>query len=260
MTTSATPRGLFFGTAAESYERFRLGYPDEVVDRTLDYAGRPVGSAVEVGAGTGKATRAFASRGIRVTALEPDQGMFTVLERETDGMPVSPVRATFEEYAGEPTDLVYAAASWHWTDPATRWTRAADLLAPGGVVAVFGAPMKVADPEVQDAVAAAFRAPLDDVAFRPAGGEAPGAGEPGVATWPASELHGSDLFADVENHVLAREVVVPQKEYVGYLSTLSVCLQLAPADREGLLRRIADVVPAQVRLDVAVRLLLARRV
>lgn len=255
MTTSATPRGLLLGTAAESYERFRLGYPDEVVDRTLGYAGRPVESAVEVGAGTGKATRAFASRGIRVTALEPDQGMFTVLERETYGMPVSPVQATFEQYAGEPTDLVYAAASWHWTDPATRWTRTADLLAPGGVVAVFGGPMKVADPEVQEAVADASRLPLDDPAFRPSGGETPE-----VAPWPATELDGSELFADAEDHVLAREVVVPQKEYVGYLSTLSVCLQLAPADREGLLRRIAAVVPDQVRLDLAVRLFLARRV
>ncbi len=254
MTTSATPRGLLFGTAAESYERFRLGYPDEVVDRTLDYAGRPVETAVEVGAGTGKATRAFASRGIRVTALEPDQGMFTVLERETDGMPVAPVRAAFEEYAGDRTDLVYAAASWHWTDPATRWTRAADLLVEGGVVAVFGSPMKVADPDVQDAVADACRPTLDDVAFRPQE-EGDSAGRP----WPAHELDGSDLFADVEDHVLAREVVVPRKEYVGYLSTLSACLQLAPVERQELLHRIAGVVPAQVRLDLAVQLFLARR-
>ena len=65
MSTSATPRGLLFGTAAESYERFRLGYPDEVVDRTLAYAGRPVSSAVEVGCRHGQGHPAFASRGSR---------------------------------------------------------------------------------------------------------------------------------------------------------------------------------------------------
>lgn len=254
MTSSATPRGLLFGTAAESYERFRLGYPDEVVDRTLGFAGRPVETAVEVGAGTGKATRAFASRGIRVTALEPDPGMFAVLERETDGMPVLPVRAAFEEYDGVRTDLVYAAAAWHWTDPASRWSRAADLLVPGGVVAVFGSPMKVADPVVQDAVAAAARPALDDVAFQPGRDE-----EQDGRSWPAYELDGSDLFTDVEEHVLAREVVVPQKEYVGYLSTLSVCLRLPPAERQDLLLRVAEVVPAQVRLDLTVQLFLARR-
>jgi trans-aconitate methyltransferase len=170
-------------------------------------------------------------------------------------MPVSPVRAAFEEYAGGRTDLVYAAASWHWTDAATRWTRAADLLAPGGVVAVFGGPMKVADPDVQDAVADACGLTVDDEAFRPYDSE-----QPGVSRWPAYELDGSDLFTDVEDHVLSREVVVPRKEYVGYLSTLSACLQLAPTDRQELLRRIADVVPDQVRLDLAVQLFLARRV
>jgi hypothetical protein len=54
-------------------------------------------------------------------------------------------------------------------------------------------------------------------------------------------------------------VVVPQKEYVGYLSTLSVCLRLPPAERQDLLLRVAEVVPAQVRLDLTVQLFLARR-
>ena len=145
MTRSATARGLVFGTVAESYERFRLGYPDEVVDRTVRYAARPVRTAVEVGAGTGKATRAFASRDIAVTAIEPDPDMFSVLERETAGMPVTPVRSTYEEYDGPPADLLYAASAMHWTAPASRWTHAARLLLPGGVVAVFGAEMRLAD-------------------------------------------------------------------------------------------------------------------
>src|SRR5215211_7921036 len=143
MTTSATPRGLLVAAAAESYERFRLGYPDEVVDRTLAYAGRPVRTAVEVGSGTGKATRAFASRGIRITALEPDPSMFTVLRRESVAMPVTPVHCRYEEFDGPPVDLVYAASAWHWTDPATRWTRTARLLVEGGVVASFGTPMSL---------------------------------------------------------------------------------------------------------------------
>jgi hypothetical protein len=53
--------GLVFGSVADSYERFRLGYPDELLAAVLRYAGRPIGSALEVGAGTGKATRLFAS-------------------------------------------------------------------------------------------------------------------------------------------------------------------------------------------------------
>ncbi len=52
---------------ASTYETFRPGYPDELVDEVLAYAGRPLRTALEIGAGTGKATRAFARRGIAVT-------------------------------------------------------------------------------------------------------------------------------------------------------------------------------------------------
>ena len=72
------PRGLTFGSVAEGYERHRPGYPREVVDEVLRHAGRPVLSAVEIGAGTGKATTVLAARGIDVTAVEPDADMARV--------------------------------------------------------------------------------------------------------------------------------------------------------------------------------------
>lgn len=252
--TPATSRGLLFGTAAESYERFRLGYPDEVVDRTLDYAGRPVTAAVEVGAGTGKATRAFASRGIQVTALEPDQDMFAVLERETLGMPVEPLRGDLESYDGPHTDLLYAAMSWHGSDP-EKWCRlTADLLTERGTLAVFGGPMRVADTAVQAAVAAVVGLDLDDHAFQPL--------DPDRHSRPSrldDEIRESGLFTDVQHHRLAREVLLPQREYVGYLSTLSAYLELSMEERQDVLLRVSAAVPAQVRVDLTVGLHLARR-
>ncbi|MFC7221014.1 hypothetical protein ACFQLX_23065 [Streptomyces polyrhachis] len=56
-------RALRFGARAEAYERFRPGYPAEVFDAVAAYAGRPVRTALEIGVGTGKATRLFAGRG-----------------------------------------------------------------------------------------------------------------------------------------------------------------------------------------------------
>ncbi len=246
--TSATSRGLLFGTTAESYERFRLGYPDEVVDRTLAYADRGVREAVEVGAGTGKATRAFASRGIQVTALEPDPDMFGVLQRETIGMPVTPVMLGLESYAGSPVDLVYAASSWHWTDPATRWSRTVATLKEDGVLAIFGSTVSLVDPEAAAAVGEAQAGWLDE--DRP-----PGLPEGG---WH-DEVVGTGLFCDVQEQLLPREVVLPQREFVGYLSTVPAYLRLAPDDRQSALRQVAAALPAQVRIDRAARMLLARR-
>jgi SAM-dependent methyltransferase len=68
-------RALSFGVVAEAYERFRPAYPVELFDMMMAYAGQPVRTALEIGAGTGKATRLFAQRGVTVTAVEPDGAM-----------------------------------------------------------------------------------------------------------------------------------------------------------------------------------------
>lgn len=106
-----TQRALSFGAAAAAYERFRPGYPDELVDAVVAYAGRPVRTALEIGAGTGKATRAFAARGIAVTATEPDRVMLAELGKHVPATVVT-VQASFEDLPLNPVyDLVFAAAT-----------------------------------------------------------------------------------------------------------------------------------------------------
>jgi len=104
-------RALSFGAIAEAYERFRPGYPAELVDLVLTYAGRPVRTALEIGAGTGKATRLFAERGVAVTATEPDAAMIAELRRHVPA-DVKAVQAAFEDVpTADRYDLVYAAAA-----------------------------------------------------------------------------------------------------------------------------------------------------
>ncbi|MFF1409899.1 class I SAM-dependent methyltransferase [Streptomyces sp. NPDC058289] len=129
-------RALSFGERAEAYERFRPGYPVELFDLVREYAGGPVRSALEIGAGTGKATRLFAAQGIAVTATDPDGAMLAELRRHVPAS-VRTVRASLEDLrAGRRRyGLVYAVAALHWTDPEGRWARVASLLEPAGVFA-----------------------------------------------------------------------------------------------------------------------------
>ncbi len=158
-------RALSFGMVAGAYERFRPGYPVELFDLVMTYAGRPVLTALEIGAGTGKATRLFAGRGIAVTATDPDPEMLAELRKHVPAT-VRTVQAAFEGLRpGQSYGLVYAAASLHWTNPDGRWPRMAALLEPGGVFASFGGPVGLADAAVAEAVRAA-RAPFlesDDI-------------------------------------------------------------------------------------------------
>ena len=252
--TSAMSRGLLFGTAAESYERFRLGYPDEVVDRTLDYAGRvasrrPSRWAPAPARPPGPSPAGACS----VLALEPDPEMFAVLERETRGMPVEPVRRDLESYDGPRTDLLYAAMSWHWVDPDRRCEVAAGLLTDGGTLAVFGGPMQLADASVQSDVAAAVGGDVDDPAFRPPDPDR-GTGR----SWLDDEIRGragsptsAPLDPGRRRAAAARVRRLP-------LDALGLP-RAGPGERQEMLRRIAEVLPPQVSVDLGVGLHLARR-
>ncbi len=249
-----TERALTFGSVAQAYERYRPGYPAALVDEVLAYAGRPVATALEIGAGTGKATRAFAARGLTVTATDPDAAMLAELRTHVPG--VTTVRASFEELRLTTTyDLVYAAAALHWTQPEGRWERAGARLVPGGTFASFGAPRDLADPDVEDAIRGA-RAPWlpeDDVP------SPDGTAPESAVQWPGTELIGSELFTDVQQVVIERRETVARSDYVGLLSTVSAYLELTPADRRTVLGRIRDVLPDQVEVLGDITLHLARR-
>jgi trans-aconitate methyltransferase len=136
-------------------------------------AGQPVRTALEIGAGTGKATRLFAQRGVTVTATEPDGAMLAELLKHVPAN-VKAVQAAFEDLRpDESYGLVYAAAALHWTKPEGRWSRVAALLEPGGVFASFGGPARLADPAVEEAVRAA-RAPFVESDEVPSPDETPG--------------------------------------------------------------------------------------
>jgi len=245
---------LSFGSAASDYERFRPGYPDELVDEVLAYAGRPVHTALEIGAGTGKATRQFASRGIAVTATDPDPAMLLELRKQVPET-VGVVRAAFEDLPLTPVyDLVFAAASLHWTSPDHRWARVAAMLRRDGIFASFGGQMHLADADVERAVGAARAKFLaDDGVPSPDGTPADS-----PMQWPGTELLQSDRFTDVRQLIIERRAALSADDYVGHLSTISAYLELPEAVREHVFDRIRKVLPGRVTLVADITLHLAR--
>lgn len=248
-------RAVSFGTVAEAYERFRPGYPEELLDLVMAYAGGPIRTALEIGAGTGKATRLFAQGGIAVTATDPDAAMLAEMRKHLPAT-VTTVQAAFEDLPTESSyELVYSAAALHWTNPEGRWDRMAALVRPGGVFASFGVPIQLADPDLKEAVRAA-RAPYLDNDGIPSPDGTP-ADRP--MQWPGTELKRSEWFTDVRQSVIERRLTVSAHDYIGQLSTVSAYLMLPPADREQVFRRILQVLPETVELNAEIHVHLARR-
>lgn len=129
-------RAVIFGRDAANYERHRPDYPPEAVEHILGLT--RTRKVLEIGAGTGKASDAFARPDLALFCLEPSAGMADVL-REKDLPGVEVVESTFENWEGSDDwfDLIYAAQAWHWVDPSVGFEKAMRLLRPGGALALM---------------------------------------------------------------------------------------------------------------------------
>ncbi len=128
-------RRLSFGAEAESYARYRPGYPAEAVRWVLAGATGPAATrAVDVGAGTGALTAVLVATGLDVRAVEPDAGMRAQLRAR---VPTAHVMAGTAEALPVPdasADAVLVAQAWHWFDHAVAAEELARVLRPGGVL------------------------------------------------------------------------------------------------------------------------------
>ncbi len=113
------PTGRFSGLA-DIYAKSRPGYPDAALDYIIGRCGLNSASRlVDVGCGTGIATRLFAARGIPVIGVEPNDAMRAKAEAEQTitGQPLPTYLKGTAEATGlsdGSADAVIAAQAFHW--------------------------------------------------------------------------------------------------------------------------------------------------
>jgi len=131
-----------FDEIAEGYDRHRPGYPDQLFRDLLATAGVATGGKVlEIGCGTGQATKSLAARGLQILCLEAGPNLARIARRELGGFPNVEVRcSTFEDWRMdcEPFDLVVSAQAFHWLHEEVRFSKTSEALLPSGSLAVIG--------------------------------------------------------------------------------------------------------------------------
>ncbi len=219
----ARPMAESFGTDAQRYDQARPGYPDALVARIL--AGSPGPDVLDVGCGTGIAARQFQAAGCAVLGVEPDARMADFARAR--GLPVEV--ATFEawEPAGRMFDAVIAAQSWHWVDPVAGAVKAAQLLRPGGRLAIFGhvfePPIEVAEP-----FAASYRRVVPDSPFSNLPARRPlDMYRAGYAKF-ADKIHQTEQFNDPEQWRFDWEQSYTRDQWLALLPTTGGLTQLRP--------------------------------
>ncbi len=129
-----------FDEIVSSYDAVRPDYPAELFSDIFAYAPRDRLSALEIGAGTGKATKAFLESGYTVTAVEISENMRAFLKERFAGDVKLRVEAGAFEDAVLPEnafDTIYAASAFHWVDANVGCPKAFRLLKSGGCLCLF---------------------------------------------------------------------------------------------------------------------------
>ena len=233
-----------FELAADRYDAARPAYPEELFDDLIELAKLEPGSSrlLEIGCGTGKATRPLLERGFSVVCIEPGGQLAERARHSLTGFPVEIRVEPFEawEDGRETFDLVYAATAWHWLDPA-RYRTAHGLLRAGGHLAFWSA--RHAFPAGYDSFFAEIQAVYD------------GIGEGREGEWPpplpeqipdeAAEIEASGLFEDVRVRRYLWEALYRADEYIALLDTFSGHITMDPVKREHLYREIRRMLAAR---------------
>jgi SAM-dependent methyltransferase len=254
---------LAFGRVAELYDAARPAYPPAVIDELIGLAGLERGSPVlEVGAGTGKATRMLAERGLSVLALEPSAEMAAVARRNLAGDPqVEIEQIDFESWQHRSkVKALVCAQAWHWIDPRLRYVRAGQALQSGGVLAaIWTLPVWEANP-LREALCDAYNRTAPYMA---AGFPMHPAGEPEdlAGDWRA-EIESSGDFVRARTREHPWTCTYATAAYLELLQTHQDHILLAAAERDALFAAIADVLEgagARITMDYVTRLCLAER-
>jgi SAM-dependent methyltransferase len=207
-----------FDQDAELYDNLRPGYPKELFD---DLAGMipltPQARVLEIGCGTGQATRSLARRECSILCVELGDSLAAVARERLAPFPnVQIVVSPFETWDphGSSFDLVFAATSWHWLDPKSRFPKAASVLKPEGGLGILTTSHVLPDDgdpffvEVQDAyrrVGEVDTPPPSPTQVRDAG----------------EKIEASGLFHDVRVRRYLWNETYTSEEYVALLNTYS---------------------------------------
>ncbi len=118
---------------AERYDRARPRYPDALIQRVV--AASPGVEFLDVGCGTGIGARQYKAAGVKVLGVDVDERMAEVARRTGIDVEIG----KFEDWdpRGRTFDAVVAGQAWHWVDPVLGARKAAQVLRPHGLLALY---------------------------------------------------------------------------------------------------------------------------
>ncbi len=129
-----------FNTVADTYEKLRPGYVDELYQDIFEYKTiNKQSRVVEIGIGGGQATLPILKTGCNLTAVDYGENFCKICSEKFKDYPnFSTVSGKFEDVdLGGEYDLIYSASAFHWIPEEVGYKKVYDMLKDGGVFTRF---------------------------------------------------------------------------------------------------------------------------
>jgi len=243
MTDLRTTFGRFVGL----YDEMRPGYPQSLFADIVSLTGLQTdGTVLEIGFGTGQATKFFAENGNAVDGYDIDQNMTDFARQKFSGEPRLSFRCEAFEHAQLPDehyDLVISATAFHWLAPEEGLAKVAAALRPHGYFGPFRNYHQFPTSGFFEAVQACYREHAPDLAREP-----DPADPTGVKRTESSiervlgEIRASGCFGATEVRRYGWTAEYTPEQYVRLLSTYSGHINLERQARKRLFRSIEQLV------------------
>jgi len=239
-------RRVHFDEIVLNYDKRRWDYPEELFKDALEYSGAGTGKkAIEIGAGTGKATKPFLDAGFDVTAVELGKNMSDFIsEKYKDRKNFNVITSTFEDVILEDDsyDFIYAASAFHWVEAEIGCPKVYRLLKTGGIFAIFRSSKVIAaNANLYEEIQEAYKQYHPDPYKRP---------EDKENLWTPKEIlrgYGFENmtdygFIDIYMKLYEKDLTYTADEYLGFLDTMSDHRILSPNDKDALYNAIKNAI------------------
>jgi SAM-dependent methyltransferase len=228
-----------FGRSAREYELGRPEWPEEVLDRVVsELALGPDATVLDLGAGTGKLTRALVPRFARVVAVEPDDAMRAVLEEVVPGAESAAGHGESIPLGDDEVDAVFSAEAFHWFASTESVAEIVRVLRPRGALVLLWN-IGVEYPQLGEEVDAVI-----DEAFERGG-------TPGLARVLSGAWRGPVAaagFEELRQAEVERELITDREGWIANLLSVSSIAALPDDERTAFAERLRVLVePGELR-------------